>query len=180
MLPEFIASDPRVYAALVAVIALALVAQKFLTWQTYSQLHRAKALAFPLLQPYVRVLLVSRKGGRDDAEYLTTVDDSVRGVWGTLVAAGGSPHLLCSLKERPHPDGGTQLSSAHVVWIHNDGNQTEAYLFRVADGVDVYAHSETAVTDADGHLSDPQTDGDVRGVVWDALADEYGVKESNS
>jgi len=179
MLPEPIASDPRLYAALVVVIALAVVAQRFLKWQTYAQLHRAKAVVFPLLQPYVRPLLVSRKGGHDDAEYLTTIDDSVRGVWRTLVDAGASPHLLCSLKERPYPAGGTQLSSAHVVWIHNDGDQTEAYLFVGPNGkADVYAHSETAVTDPDGHLSDAQTDGDVRGVVWDALADEYAVKES--
>ena len=178
MLPEAITSDPRLYAGLLVVIALAVVAQRFLSWQTYATIHRAKTVAFPVLQPYVRVLLVSQKGGRDDGEYLATIDDSVRGVWGTLTAVGGSPHLICSVKERPHPDGGRQLSSAHVVWLHTDGSQTEAYLFRTADGIDVYAHSETAVTDAEGHLSDGQTDGDVRGVVWDALADEYAVKET--
>jgi hypothetical protein len=178
MLPDPIASDPRLYAVLLVVLALAVVAQRFLPWETYATIHRAKTVLFPLLQPYVRVLLVSQKGGRDDAEYLTTIDDSVRGVWATLTSAGGSPHLICSVKARPHPDGGRQLSSAHVVWLHTDGTQTEAFLFRVAGGVDVYAHHETAVTDAEGHLSDPQTDGDVRGVVWDALADAYAVKES--
>lgn len=179
MLSEPIASDPRLYAALLVVIALAVVAQKFLTWQTYSRIHRLKTVVFPVVQPHVKPLLVARKGYHDDAEYLTTIDDSVRGVWATLVDGGASPHLICSVKQRPLPEGGTQLSSAHAVWIHNDGSQTEAYLFvGPKGGVDVYSHAETAVTDAEGHLSDPQTDGDPRGVVWDALADEYAVKEA--
>lgn len=181
MLPDAIASDPRLYAGLVVVLALLVVAQHFLDWHTYSQIHRAKALVFPLAQRYTRVLLVSRKGFRDDdAEYLTTIDDSVRGVWRTLVDAGASPHTISSVKRRPLPEGGTQLSSAHAVWIHNDGSQTEAFLFRApdGDGTDVYAHVETAVTDPDGHLNDEQFDGDGRGVVWDALIDAYATGDA--
>lgn len=176
MLPEPIASDPRLYAALVAVLAVLLVAQRFLKWRTYSRLHRLKALVFPIAQRYVRVLLVSSKGYRDDPEYVATVPDSTRGVWRTLVEAGGSPHLLSSIKRRPLPDGGTQLSSAHVVWVHNDGSQTEAYVFPAADGdgVDVYAHEEKAIVYPQEHLEGEQTDGDVRGVVTDALQEAYG------
>jgi hypothetical protein len=58
------------------------------------------------------------------------------------------------------------------VFYHDDGKQTEAYIFANSDGSsDVYVHVETATTDPDGHLTDEQLDGDVRGRVRAALAD---------
>jgi len=55
------------------------------------------------------------------------------------------------------------------VWIQENA-QVECYLFGNGDGTtDLYVHSETAVTDPEGHLSDRQTDGDPTGVVTDAL-----------
>jgi len=60
------------------------------------------------------------------------------------------------------PDG--SLSILHFVWMHEDGHQSEVYVF--ADG-SLYAHLETAVTDVEGHLSDGIEPGDVRGVLAD-------------
>lgn len=57
--------------------------------------------------------------------------------------SGGSPHLLKSLKRRPG-EHGDRLSGAHLIWAHDSGDQTEAYLFRNADGsTEIYAHFET-------------------------------------
>ena len=98
-----------------------------------------------------------------------TREQSVKAVWKQLVAEGGSPHVVNSLKRRPGPDGGAEYSAAHVLWRH-DGHQTEAYLFRNSDGTtDVYAHFEPSVLDAVDHLAGEQTDGDPEGVVRRAL-----------
>jgi len=165
-LPDAVA-DPVPLAILTLAIAAVVHYQRGLTWAEYRQIHRAKVRLFPTLaRPSVPVSLVNSKGDRSDAEYLVTRKQSVSAVWKQLVAEGGSPHLVCSIKRRPPGE----YSAAHVVWIHADGSQTESYLFANGDGTtDVYTHYETAVTDADGHLSDPQTDGDPRGVVRDAL-----------
>ena len=179
MLPEPIASEPLLLGALLVVLAVLLAYQRTLSWSEYRLIHRAKVLLFPILQTKVNVLLVSSKGYRA-GEYLTTVDDSVSGVFKSLVRSGGSPHLICSVKERETPEGQRQYSAAHVVWLHNDGSQTEAYVFEAPDGgVDVQAHHEPGVLDAEAHLDGSnQTDGDPRGVVWSALAEKYGVDES--
>lgn len=172
MVTEQILSDPRLVAGLTVALAVALVAQRFLGWRRYVTLHRLRVFAFPFLNGREGLFLVSRKEYReDDAEYLGTVDASVRAVFGTLTGdADGSPHLLSSIKARPLPDGGTQYSAAHVVWTHTDGSQTEAYLFRGVDGgTDVYAHHEPSVMTPRKHLEGAQTDGDPRQVIGPAV-----------
>jgi len=160
-------TDPVLLAALALVIAAAVHWQRGLTWSEYRAIHRAKVRLFPLLDR-VWPHFVHGKGGETDPEYLMTRNQSVRSVWKQLVSEGGSPHLVASLKARDNGRG-VEYADAHVVWIHSDGTQTEAYLFE-SDGVtNVYAHHETAVTDPDGHLTDGQTNGDPKGVVRDAL-----------
>lgn len=172
-LPEFL-TDPVPMAILTLLIAAIVHYQRGLTWTEYREIHRLKRQAFPLLDRYWD-RFVHRKGGRGDAEFLRTCDQSVPAVFKQLVAEGGSPHVVASLKRRPtrgmEPyEPFVHLSAAHVVWSHDDGTQSEAYLFDNNDGsTDVYSHHETGVTDAEGHLSDPQTDGDPRGVVRRAL-----------
>jgi hypothetical protein len=165
-------SDPRLLAALVLVLAAILQYQRTLSWHEYKRLHALKVRFLPIVDRYTNLFVISNKRYRDDREYLTTVDGTVREVWQTLVDAGGTPHLVNSVKQRPLPDGTRQYSAAHVVWNHAEtGEQTEAYLWSNpgAGTVDVYAHGETWVLDPDGHMNDPQTDGDPRGVVWGAL-----------
>jgi hypothetical protein len=169
MLPEVFA-DPRLAAVLVLAIAAVLWYQRGLSWAEYRRLHALKVRFIPLLDRF-NVFVISHKGYRDDAEYLQTVDGTVRDVWQTLVDAGADPHLVNSIKKRPLPDGGFQYSAAHVVWNYPEtGEQLEAYIFDNGDGTsDVYAHAETWTLDPDGHFEDPQTDGDPRGVVRAAL-----------
>lgn len=158
-------------AALIAIIMRAgLAYQRGLSWYEYRTLHGLRRIVFPVLDEYVPVVsFVNPKGGRDDPEYHATLGGSIRGVTRRLRRGGGSLHLLSSLKRRPRGYGDT-LSGSHVVWTHSNGNQSEAYLFKNADDtVDVYTHYEASVTDPEEHLYGGQVDGDVRGVVGDAL-----------
>jgi len=161
-------THPAALAVLTVVMLAALQYQRTLSWREYATIHRLKVAVFPALDsrwPH----FVHRKGPPEaSSEYLRTVDAGVRETWQCLVDAGGSPHLLSSVKRRPETTG--EYSAAHVVWTHDDGTQTEAYLFRSAGGgTDVYAHRETSVADPDGHLTDGQTNADPRGVVTAAL-----------
>lgn len=171
LVADLLAAWPLLAALLATLLRAGLAWQAELSWPEYRLLHAAKRATFPWLQrlPLGFDSFVNEKGGRDDAEFLTTRAASPRAVVGHLRSVGGSLHLINSVKRRP--DGlGDPLSVAHVVWTHGD-SQTEAYLFANADGTtDVYAHYETSVTDPDGHLTDPQHDGDPRGVVREALA----------
>jgi hypothetical protein len=169
-------TDPVVLAVLTLALAGVLRYQRGLSWTEYRAIHRPKARLFPILdrlKPGGFSSFINNKRYRsDDAEYLRTDPRAVKQVWKTLVRKGGSPHLISSVKERETP-AGPQLSAAHVVWTHADTTQTEAYLFPNPDGsTDVYVHHETSVQDPEGHLSDPQTDGDPRGVVTEALLTE--------
>ena len=166
--------SPAAYAALLVALGAALVGQRYLGWRRYTELHRLRLAIFPLLDGYEGLFLVSTKRARDDAEYLGTVDEaSVRDVFDRLTDAGGSPHLISTIKERPWSMGTTQFAQAHVVWTHTDGSQTEAYLFQASpDSVDVYAHHEPTVMTPEKHLSGAQTDGDPTGVVTAALGDD--------
>ena len=160
------ALPPYAYAALLLIIIAAVAYQRTLGWRTYSKLHRLKVRYLPLIDRLTPAFVVANKRAPgDDAEYLTTVTQPVQATFEQLTAAGGSPHLINSVKRLP--DG--SYSDAHVVWIHDDRSQTEAYLFDAEGGTHVFAHHETSVLDPEGHLSDPQQDGDVRGVVKDAL-----------
>lgn len=154
------------YPTLLALIVVVILYQRTLGWGTYRRIHRLKIRVLPLVDSLTNAFVVSNKRAPgDDAEYVTTATMSVRDTFETLTDAGASPHLLNSIKRLP--DG--SYSAAHVVWIHSDNSQTEAYLFDADRGTHVYAHHETSVLDPEGHLSDPQRDGDVRGVVGDAL-----------
>lgn len=165
-------TDPVPLAALVLVLFAVIQYQRTLTWAEYRALHRLKVRFLPVLDR-VWPHAVHVKHHREDPEFITTVTRPPKQVWKRLVRDGGTPHLINSVKRRPVPPfdaGETQLSVAHVVWFHNDGTQTEAYLFSNDDGTtDVYSHAETSVMDPDGHLSDPQTNGDPTGVVRMAL-----------
>jgi len=178
-LPEPFAGNPELIAILAVVMRLALAYQRGLTWPEYRTLHAAKRVVFPILdrwEPSGFTSFVNDKGGRRDAEYLRTVEVPYREVVTWLRSGGGTLHLISSVKRRP-PDYGDPLSIAHVVWTHADSTQTEAYLFRNDDTTtDVYAHHETSVADPEGHLSDPQTDADPRGVVTQALDERQGVE----
>jgi len=168
-LTDTILSNPILLAGLAVAIRAVVATQRGLSWPEYRTLHGIKRLVAPRLDRHLSGAgLVNPKGYRDDAEFEYTDWDTVSGVARYLHnAAGGSYHLINSLKRRELPNGTVQYSAAHLVWLHEDGTQTEVYLFRAPDdGTDVYAHHETAVTNPDGHLENTQqVDGDPRGVV---------------
>jgi len=162
-------NDPVLFAALTVAVVAVLQYQRTLSWAEYRRIHALKVRFLPIIDKHTNLFVISRKGTPEkDAEYLTTVSGSVGGVFKRLVKAGGSPHLINSVKVRPYGNG-SQYSAAHVVWTHDSGDQTEAYLFRADSGVDVYSHFEPSVVNVDDHLSGEQEDGDPRGVVRAAL-----------
>jgi len=165
-------NDPVLFAALTLAVLAVLQYQRTLSWTEYRRIHALKVRFLPYVDRYTNLFVISRKQSpEEDAEYLTTVSGSVGDVFKRfkrLVAGGGSPHLINSVKVRPHGDG-SQYSAAHVVWTHDSGDQSEAYLFRAEDGVDVYSHFEPSVVNVDDHLEGEQEDGDPRGVVRSAL-----------
>jgi len=187
-----------VLSAILTVVVLALVAkQATLTYPRYQTIHTVKTLVFRVVDPVTRKRgtlqgtvferffqtpvagralrwldqlhgrpLINDKDNREDAEYLAAYDGTPRDVLTTLDADGWDLHLVSTDKRRP--DG--SLDDGHAVLYHDDGRQTEVYVFDAGHGMThVYAHVETATTDPDGHLSDPQADGDPRGVVRQAL-----------
>lgn len=163
------------YPALLVIVALvargAVAWQSDLSWPEYRLVHGLKRVLFPLVERRAgnAILWVSSKGGRDDAEYLLTVEGTVGEVVRDFRRAGASLHVLNSLKRRP-AEHGDPLSAAHVVWFADDDTQVEGYLFRNDDGtVDIYAHTETDVTQPLGHLTDAQTDGDPQGMIRDVF-----------
>lgn len=170
MVIQFLTENPELALVLGLLLRGVLAWQRELSWYEYRTLHGLKRLAFPALQRVVPLYpLVTEKGGRDDAEYLSTEEDTVRAVVRRLRAGGGSLHLVSALKRRPAANG-DPLTRAHLVWT-GGGKQTEAYLFQNDDGtVDVYAHREDSVTDPAEHLDGSnQEDGDPEGVVAKAL-----------
>jgi len=163
-------NDPVIQAVLVLTLFAVTYWQRHLTWPKYKRIHAFKRRTFPLLQRLWPRFIHTKGNYRNNAEYLTTRSQSVKAVWEQLVAEGGSPHVVCSLKRRQLPKAPPEYSAAHVVWEHDGGTQTECYLWDNGDGTtDVYAHSEAIPEDVDGHLEGEQTDGDPRGVVRDAL-----------
>jgi len=172
MIIETLTDHPELAVALGLLLRGLLAWQRELSWYEYRTLHGVKRLLFPTLErmaPGGFTSFVNAKGGRDDAEFLETRRATIRGTVRTLRQAGGSLHLLNSVKRRPS-EHGDPLSRAHVVWTHDDAKQTECFIFSNTDGtVDVYSHHEDSVTDPVGHLTDKQTDGDPRGVVREAL-----------
>jgi len=167
---ELLAEYPALLAVVALVTRFALAWQTQLTYSEYRIIHRFKRGVFPIAERVAgnAILWVSEKGGREDAEYLTTVDAHYQEVLTDLQNAGGSLHLINSLKRRPEGNGDT-LSIAHVVWTHPDGAQTEAYLFDNYGSTDVYAHVEPSPETPLAHLTGEQLNGDTRGVVTEAL-----------
>jgi len=172
--------EPILLGVLTVLIMLALNYQRNLSWPEYKTIHSLKRGVLPLIDKYTGVFVVSRKGGREDGEYVATVDKSLRATFKQLANDGFSPHVINSIKQRPHPDDGqAQYSGAHLIKIHSDGTQTEIYLFNMGGKCDLYAHNETAVTDPKGHLVDTnQKDGDTKDVLprW---VDEKGVSKTD-
>ncbi len=166
MLPEQL-NNPQALTILTLVIALLLQYQRSLSWTEYQTIHALKRGILPTIDRLTKLFVVSRKRGRDDAEYVSTVNKSVRETYMELDTDGFDPHLINSLKQRPHPEfDGPQYNSAALVKVHRDGTQTEIYLFDMAGETDVYAHVERAVTDPKGHLLNTnQRDGDVKNVL---------------
>lgn len=166
MVVEILQQHPEAVVVLAVVLRVARAWQTELTWPEYRAIHRVKRAVFPLLSRVVpTVPWVNPKNGRDDEEYLATVDASVRETVQSLRAAGGTLHVLNSIKRRPDTHG-DPYTAAHVVWYVGDGKQVEAYLFRNDDGtVDVHAHTETSTDDPLGHLTDRQINGDEYGVL---------------
>jgi len=169
---SILADNPWLVVVLGILLRAGLAYQRSLTWPEYRTAHGIKRWVFPILQRTAPVLSwVNEKGGRDDPEFVVTTADGVRRTTKRLTAAGGSLHLISSVKRRPDTHG-DPLSRAHVVWTLHDGQQVEAYLFSNDNGTtDVYVHEETSVDDPVGHLTDPQEDGDTRGIVTRALAE---------
>lgn len=167
-------TEPYAIAAVTAAVVAALYWQRTLSWREYRTIHGLKRRVCPLLDGLPGLpSLVNDKQYRA-GEYVAHSEWSVAEIFAKLVASGGSPHLINSLKRRELPYGRGQLTAAHVVWTHDDGTQTEAFLFQSADGgTDVYAHHEDSVTSPREHLDgSDQVDGDPRGVVHHALGME--------
>ena len=167
MLRSLLVEHPELVVVLGLVMRAALAWQSELSWYEYRTLHGLKRLAFPPLARFAPVSLINEKGGTDDAEYLQTRDESIRAVVSTLRQGGFELHLLCSLKRRP--DG--TLTAAHLIYRHDGGEQTEAFLFANDDGsTDVYAHHEPDPSRPLAHLGGAnQSDGDPEGVVAQAF-----------
>jgi len=111
------------------------------------------------------VRLVTTKQYREDDEYLVTLDRTPRELARAFGRLGIDQHMIAGSKRRETPDG-MQWSHSQWAYQHDDGKQTEMWLYTNEDGTtDVYAHHEDSVFDADGHLSVPYTPGDPKGVL---------------
>jgi hypothetical protein len=167
---DTLASSPELLAVAAVALRALLAWQRGLTWPEYRTLHTLKRLLFPRLARHAPdvLLWVSDKAGREDAEFIATYPAPLRPTVHDLRAGGATLHLLASVKRRPG-EYGDRLSAAHLRWDHGT-DQTEAYLFRNADGTtDVFAHFEASPETPLEHLDGAQTDGDPRGVVHRAL-----------
>jgi len=155
-------SNPEAAVALGVVLRLARAYQNELTWPEYRALPRAKVAAVPLLQRLgvgERVLLVTPGYDREHPAFVATVPEGLRETARELRDAGGSLHLICSLKRWDRPRE-PPFSAAHVVWTVGD-EQVEAILFAHRNGMtSVFVHTETAIDDPVGHLTDGVDAGD--------------------
>jgi len=131
MLPEVL-NDPYILTALAAVITLLVYWQRTLSWSEYRTIHSLKRAVLPFVDAHTSLFVVSRKGFRNDGEYVTTVNKPLRETFVKLSNDGFSPHLINSIKLREHPDHGDQYSAAHLVKFHDDKYQSEIYLLMKA------------------------------------------------
>jgi hypothetical protein len=167
---EIILQNPLYLGILTVAILLVFGYQHSLSYREYITLNTVKGLVFTILNPYMtakgRPLLREKGSIQDSDEYVVTEKKPLRRVYAMLRANGFTPHLIATTKVR---DG--ERADAQLVYVHDDGKQTEAYLFASDGKVDIYAHVETAVFDPDGHLTDSQQAGDTRGKVLEAIAE---------
>jgi hypothetical protein len=172
MIVEEILSNPVYVGILTVVIIVGVYYQKRLGYTDYRVLHSLKSVLFRAFDSRARSAgrpLVRYKHFGDN-EFVTRVETSPRKTFQKLREGGFSPHLIATLKVRKNKTR-EQVAHSQLVYTHSDGMQTEAYLFAHNDGTDVYGHVETSVVDVEGHLTDPQTDGDARDVIKNALED---------
>ena len=160
--------NPELVAVLAVAIRFIRAYQNQVTWSEYRVIHRAKRGLLPLIYMVTKgsLHLINEKGGRDDAEFVATSEQSVRDVVRAFKSDGASLHLINSIKRRPDTHG-DPLSTAHLIYTI-DADQVEVYLFRNSDGTtDIYAHTEASVDNPLAHLTERQRDGDEYGVLPD-------------
>ena len=161
-------NEPAVVVGLAIVI---LVAYHYIARMPYSEFvlatqlkHRLALLATPFAESK-GLKIVKTKGYRDDDEYVATVSQSPKELARAFKNIGIDQHLINGSKCRNTPDG-KQWSHTQWAYQHDDGKQTEVWLYINDDGsTDIYAHHEDSVFDPDGHLSTPFTPGDPKGVL---------------
>ena len=166
-LATLLSENPELVAVLAVVLRLARAYQSELSWPEYRAIHRFKRGVFPLVHLVTKgkLHLINDKGGRDDAEFVATVDTGPRETAKTMRQKGASLHLLCSIKRRPDTNG-DPLTAAHCIWTMADGNQVESFIFRNEDGTcDIYAHTEASTDAPLKHVTVAQEDGDSYGVL---------------
>ena len=131
---------------------------------------QVKHRLFLLLQPLAKqrgLRLVTTKGYRENEdEFITTVDKSPKELAKQFKANNIDQHLIAGSKRRKMPNGSFQWAHTHWTYQHDNGKQTEFWLFTNPDGtVDIQGHHEDSVFDPDGHLETPYTPGDPKGVL---------------
>lgn len=160
---EMVLSEPLLLGALTVAVIVGAHYQAGLTYREFRFTHVAKCYLFAALDPWARARgrpLVRTKG---DADYVETVDENAR-AWASTLWGPFDPHLIATAKRR-RVGAGHQWAHSQFVHFHNDGTQTEVYLFANDDGTtDVYAHVEGAITDPEAHLTADQRHGDARDV----------------
>lgn len=184
-LQDLVLSNPWLLAVLTVAVLAVVAYQRTLTYREYRTAHVVKSLVFRVLDP-----LATRRGrpllahvdGATHPEFLRTYPATPRETFRRLRAGGFDPHLVATTKVRSLGNGQREVSHSQLVYYHDDGTQTEAYLFPAGHGntTDVYAHHETSVTDPAGHLTDKQTDGDARNVVTETLAKQAAQSSRGS
>jgi len=173
--PKLILSDPLLLAALTVAVIVGAHYQATLTYREYRFAHITKCYVFAALDSrarskYNRPLVRTKDYREDHLDFVETTDGNARAVASTLWASF-DPHLIATAKRRHTPDG---LQWAHSQWVyyHDDGTQTEVYLFDNGDGTtDVYAQLEGSIKDPEAHLTDDQRHGDVRDAYADAASE---------
>lgn len=170
---EIVLSDPVLLIGLTLLLIIGVHYQRGLTYREFRMLHMLKCYVFAALDSRARELgrpLVWTKEYREDSpDFLETIEVSPKNVALELRKYGCSPHLLATAKCRKTSTG-VQWAHSQWVYFHDDGLQTEIYLFSSEDSTDVYAHLEGSVTDPKAHLDNKQIHGDPRGVFKQAIA----------
>lgn len=167
-IPELVLNTPELLIGLTVVILLIVAYQQTLSYQEYRFAHLTKSIVFKLADAWAtqrgRPLIRPKRQPSDSGEFVMTVDYSPKETYQKLREAGFSPHLVATTKVR-----NGEFTHAQLIYLHEDGQQTEVFFWPGENGVDVYAHVETAVTNPTGHLTDGQELGDTRGKVKEAL-----------